>query len=262
MKSLLIEEKDPVSKKAQRWAHALSFSLALILLTLALFASFTALDYRWNWSSVFEYRAKFFIGWLNTIGISIVALVCSVAIGLLSALLVQSRILPLRYLSKIYVELIRGTPLLVQIFIFFYVIADGLGIENRYVMGVLIMSLFSGAYISEIIRAGMESVGKSQRDSAKAVGFTSYQTFRYVIFPQALRQSLPALAGQFANLIKDSSLLSVIAISEFTLNAQEVNALTYSTFESFFPLALGYLALSLPIMRLSRYIEKRLAFDT
>ncbi len=262
MISLIVDNSDNTSAPNSKAAHIFSFSLALLFLTLALFASFLSLDYNWNWSQVFEYRSKFIIGWLTTIGISLISLICSVGIGLVSALLARSRILPLRYLSKIYVEIIRGTPLLVQIFIFFYVIADTVGIENRYVMGVVIMSLFSGAYISEIVRAGMESVGKSQRDSAKAVGFTAYQTFRYVIFPQALRQSLPALAGQFANLIKDSSLLSVIAISEFTLNAQEVNAITYSTFESFFPLAIGYLALSLPIMRLSRYIEKRLAFDT
>ncbi len=146
--------------------------------------------------------------------------------------------------------------------LFFYVVADAAGIQNRYVVGIAIMAIFSGAYISEILRAGIEGVGKSQLLSAKAIGFTEYQTFRYVIAPQALRSSLPALAGQTANLIKDSSLLSVIAISEFTLNAQEVNAITYSSFESFFPLAIGYLILTLPIMRLSRSIENRLRFET
>ncbi len=134
--------------------------------------------------------------------------------------------------------------------------------QNRYLVGISIMAVFTGAYIAEILRAGIESVGKSQLLSAKGIGFTPYQTYRYVVFPQALRRSLPALAGQFANLIKDSSLLSIIAISEFTLNAQEVNAFTYSAFESFFPLAIGYLALTLPIMRYARVLEKRMQFET
>jgi polar amino acid transport system permease protein len=123
----------------------------------------------------------------------------------------RSRVAVVRYLARIYIELIRGTPLLVQILIFFYVVAESFHVGNRYLVGVLTLSIFAGAYISEIIRAGIESVGKSQIDSARAVGFTRAQTYRYVIFPQAFRQSMPPLAGQFASLIKDSSLLSIIA---------------------------------------------------
>jgi polar amino acid transport system permease protein len=170
--------------------------------------------------------------------------------------------LPLRYLARIYVELVRGTPLLVQILIFFYVVADAMGVNNRYVVGILTLALFSGAYISEIIRAGIESVGKSQLESARAIGLTRGQTYRYVIFPQALRQTLPPLAGQFVSLVKDSSLLSIISIREFTWNAENVNAMTYSTLESYLPLALGYLILTLPISLWTRHLEKRHSFDT
>ena len=91
---------------------------------------------------------------------------------------------------------VRGTPLLVQILIFFYVVADAIGVGNRYLVGVLTLAFFSGAYISEIIRAGIESVGQSQLESARAIGLTPAQTYRHVIFPQALRQTLPPLAGQ------------------------------------------------------------------
>ena len=248
-------ESSPISQ----WA---SFGAAILFLSLVLYASFSALEYQWNWESALRYKKKFSDGWIATLWISALSLFFAFLIGFLATLCSRARFLPVRYLSMIYVELTRGTPLLVQIFFFFYVVADAAGIQNRYVVGIAIMAIFSGAYISEILRAGIEGVGKSQLLSAKAIGFTEYQTFRYVIAPQALRSSLPALAGQTANLIKDSSLLSVIAISEFTLNAQEVNAITYSSFESFFPLAIGYLILTLPIMRLSRSIENRLRFET
>lgn len=178
------------------------------------------------------------------------------------ALLRRTPFLPLRYLARIYVETIRGTPLLVQLLIFFYVVATAFGIENRYLVGVLTLSVFSGAYISEVIRAGIESIGQSQLESARAIGLTTVQTYRYVIFPQAIRQILPPLAGQFASLIKDSSLLSIIGISEFTLNAQNVSSYTYSNFESYLPLALGYLALTLPISLWTQSLERRSRFDT
>ncbi len=240
----------------------MSFSIAFSFICLLAMAAFASLEYNWNWASVFKYKAKFIEGWFVTIKVSSVSLVVSCLIGGLSAMAVRSRFLPLRYLFKIYVEATRGTPLLVQILLIFYVFADAAHIENRYVVGVLVLSLFSGAYVSEIFRAGIESVGSTQLLSAKAIGFSPYQTFRYVVFPQALRRSLPALAGQFANLIKDSSLLSIIAISEFTLNAQEVNTSTLNAFESFFPLAIGYLILTLPVFYLSRNLEKQLTFDS
>ena len=233
------------------------------LLVAGVFAfSFHQLEYRWNWDAVYKYRAKFVQGWLVTVLISVAALMLSTAIGTVFALARRSHVPLLRAIAAIYVELIRGTPLLVQILIFFYVVAEAFHVSNRYFVGILTLSIFSGAYISEIIRAGIESIGKSQLDSARAVGFTRRQTYRYVIFPQALRQTLPPLAGQFASLIKDSSLLSIIAINEFTLNAQEVNAFTYSTLESYLPLAIGYLVLTLPISLWARRLEARMHYET
>ncbi len=242
--------------------RTLHFALALGLLAAIFAFSFHQLAYEWQWSAVFKYREKFLRGWLVTVGLSLAALFGSITLGLIFALARRSSVLSLQYTSRIYVELIRGTPLLVQILIFFYVIAEAFGVTDRYVVGVITLSLFSGAYISEIIRAGIESVGKSQLDAARAVGFTRAQTYRYVIFPQALRQALPALAGQFASLVKDSSLLSIIAINEFTLNAQEVNSYTYRPLESYLPLALGYLALTLPISLGTRWLETRHRYET
>ncbi len=245
-----------------RWQKAASLLLALAFIAGVFTFAFSSIGYRWNWQGVWVYRGQFIKGWLVTLALSAVSLVASCIIGVILALLRRTPFLPLRYLARIYVETIRGTPLLVQLLIFFYVVATAFGIENRYVVGVITLSVFSGAYISEVIRSGIESVGQSQLDSARAIGLTTVQTYRYVIFPQAIRQILPPLAGQFASLIKDSSLLSIIGISEFALNAQDVSSYTYSNFESYLPLALGYLILTLPISLWTQSLERRNRFET
>jgi polar amino acid transport system permease protein len=253
---------EPGASPPSARVQVLNWSLAFLLAALVFYFSFHQVNYTWNWGAVYKYRQKFVQGWLATVFISFASLGLSVTIGLFFALARRSAFLPLRYLSKLYVELVRGTPLLVQILIFFYVVANAFGVSNRYLVGVLTLSFFSGAYIAEVIRAGIESVGKSQLESAKAIGLTRAQTYRYVVFPQALRQTLPPLAGQFVSLIKDSSLLSVIAISEFTLNARDVNSYTFSTLESYIPLAIGYLILTLPISLLTRHLEQRFRYET
>jgi len=246
----------------KRAAWIVSWGL-VALLTAAVFSfAFSELHYGWNWASIWAYRQKFLQGWLMTVVISSSALLVSLFIGLLTALARRSVLLPLRYAAVLYVEMVRGTPLLVQILILFYVVANAFGIDNRYVVGVLALSFFAGAYLAEMIRAGIESIRDSQLESARAIGLTRAQTYRYVIFPQVVRQLVPPLTGQFASIIKDSSLLSIIAVSEFTLNAQEVNAFTYSTLESYLPLALGYLLLTLPISLFSRVLERRFHFAT
>jgi polar amino acid transport system permease protein len=250
--------------KSPAWLRGLW--LLLILLATALLCSSVmggaAGVSQKGWESVWSYRGVFWKGWLLTIVISLLALLSSCLIGLAIALARRSRILPLRSAALLYVEGIRGTPLLAQILFLFYVVANGIGLQDRLIAGVLILSLFSGAYLAEMIRAGIESVPATQLESARAIGFTTLQTYRYVIAPQALRQILPPLTGQFASLIKDSSLLSIIGIGEFTLAAQQVNSATYRTLESYLPLAIGYLALTLPISLLSKLLEKRLRYET
>ena len=243
-------------------ARALSFGVALLGISVVFYFSFQNLAYQLRWDSITPYWRMFWNGWLTTLLISIASLFTSTVIGLFFALGQRSHFLPLQYFSRIYVELVRGTPLLVQILIFFYVVANAFHLDSRYVAGVLILSFFSGAYLSEIIRAGIESVGASQLESARAIGLTRAQTYSYVIFPQAFRQTLPPLAGQFVSLIKDSSLLSIISIQEFAFNAQMVNARTFSTLESYLPLAVGYLILTLPISLWTRSLERRHKYET
>ncbi len=243
-------------------ARALHVALILVALTAGLHFAFAQIAYHWNWGGVWAYRSRFWHGWTTTLALSALALVISTGIGLLVALARRSRWLLPRQAAVVYVELIRGTPLLVQILVFFYVVANAFGVHDRFAAGVLILSVFAGAYISEIIRSGIESVGASQLESARAIGLTPAQTYRYVIFPQAIRQMLPPLSGQFVSLVKDSSLLSIIAIHEFTLAAQQVNSATYSTLESYLPLAAGYLLVTFPLSWLSRSLERRFRFET
>src|SRR5580698_10278335 len=140
---------DPGSPPPSGVVRAFNFVLALLVISLVFFFSFQHLAYHMHWSSLYPYRALFWQGWLVTIVLSAAALILSLAIGLISALAGRSRLLPMRYLDRIYVEVIRGTPLLVQILIFFYVVADAVGVDNRYEVGVLTLAVFSGAYISE-----------------------------------------------------------------------------------------------------------------
>ena len=250
------------AKSLPAWVKALNFLAALGLIAAALYWPFTQLETRWNWTGVFRYRDKFLQGYELTMVISAAALVLSTILGMVSALAGRAPFLPLRYANRIYVDLVRGTPLLVQILVLYYVTANAIGITDRNVAGVIILSLSYGAYLSEIIRAGIENIGKTQLDSAKAIGLTTTQTYRYVIFPQALRQIMPSLAGQLVSLIKDSALLSIISVSEFTKNAEEAGNITFSVLECYLVLAVGYLILTLPISFLTRYLEGRTRFET
>lgn len=219
---------------------------------------FANISYDFNWAHVYEYKQKFINGFMMTITISFFALILSFIIGLFFAYAQNSKVIILRFFARFYIEIIRGTPLLVQILIFFYVFANNLGFENRYIVGTFILAIFSAAYVSEIIRAALESIEKEQHETGLSLGMSNYQIYRYIIFPQAFRRMLPSLTGQFASIIKDSSLLSIIAISEFTMNAQEVDAITYSTLESYIPLAIGYLLLTYPISYYTNRLEKNI----
>ena len=238
-------------------AHAIVVAILLLLLAGAFWRS----GYEFHWDGVWAYRQKFVSGWLTTVAMSLVCLVLSALIGLVTAVGLRSGWTLVEAAARVYVEVIRGTPLLVQILIGFYVVANAVGIEDRYVVGALVLSFFSGAYMAEIFRGGLAAIPAGQRDAARAIGLTPWQSFRLVILPQAIRLVLPAVAGQLVSLVKDSSLLSVIAVSDLTLAAQEVNSFTFSTLESYIPLAAGYLVLTLPLSALSRWLERRFAFE-
>ncbi len=240
----------------------INYILVVGLFALFFYAAFASFSFNLRWDSVWNYRKLLLVGFFNTIGITIFSLFGSILLGFLISLGQDSRLIPLQIFSRLYVEIIRGTPFLVQILIFYYVVANALGITNIYISGVIILSIFSSAYVAEIFRASIQSVSKTQLETAQSVGFTNMQTFRYIVFPQVIKQILPPLAGQLVSLVKDSSLLSIISIREFTMAAREVNSATYSTFETYIPLAIGYLLLTFPISHISRLLERKFKYET
>ena len=259
MKYLLIQEKDTPPNK---FALAINSLLACILLTSILVFTFSQIEYSYDWQSVLTYKNTFIKGFLMTLALSIVSLFTSLVLGVILALCQRSRVYIIKIIAKTFVEIIRGTPLMVQVLIFFYVVATAFGLEDRFINGIIILSIFSGAYLAEIIRGGIESVGKSNFDIAKVIGLSKYQTYRHVVFPQVLRAVLPAIAGQLVSLIKDSSLLSIIAIRELTMAAREMDSSTFLSFEAYLPLAIGYLIITMPVSFLSKQLEKRFQYES
>ncbi|MEA3361710.1 MAG: amino acid ABC transporter permease [Thermodesulfobacteriota bacterium] len=198
------------------------------------------------------------VGLWVTIYISAIASVIALIIGVVTGLCRVSRNLTLRQLSITYIEIIRGTPLLVQLFIFYFFLGTVLDI-GRIASGVGALSLFAGAYVAEIIRAGIQSIPKGQMEAARSLGMNSAQAMVYIILPQAFKRTLPPLAGQFISLIKDSSLVSVIAITDLTKSGREVIASTFSVFEVWFVVAFLYLILTFTLSQVVAWFERRLA---
>lgn len=249
------------SSAVPRANDAIGFAaLWLVLAALGWFV-FQQLSYDWHWAGIWARRWALVDGWLTSIRISLISLaLCSlVAVALVAG--ARSSIRPLRFLCKSYTEIVRGSPLIVVLLVGYYVVADAFGIQSRELAGIVLLSLFAGAYLGEILRGGIESVGKTQFDSARAVGFDRYQAYRYVIIPQAIRRVMPAIAGLFIILIKDSSLLSYIGTEEFTKQADIARAATATGLEAYLPLALGYLALTIPLAYVARILERRFAYE-
>ena len=200
------------------------------------------------------------LGLWMTLKISAVALVFSMMLGLVAGLGRVSRNPAAYGLATTYVELIRGTPLLVQIFIFYFFVGTVLKL-SAFTAGAAALAVFTGAYVAEIVRAGIEAIPKGQMEAARSLGMSVPQAMRHVVLPQAFKKTLPPLAGQFINLIKDSSLVSVMALTDLTKAGREVVASTFSPFEVWFTVAIMYLLLTGLLSWCVRRLEKRLAHD-
>lgn len=239
---------------------AMNYFIVCVIVLVVFWLALGAIGYRLNFAFVDRYGQRISAGFVLTLQISAVSLVLSLLIGALVAAGKSSRILPLRYLCDLYVKLIRGTPLIMQIYLFFYIIGTAMGVNNRFWAGVLILSVFEGAYIAEIIRGSLLSIDETQREAARAVGFTHAQTMRFVIIPQLVARTLPALTGQFASIVKDSSLLSLISVIELTQTMREISAANFQLFECYLLLGVLYLVITLPLEAVGRYFEKRFDF--
>jgi polar amino acid transport system permease protein len=224
-----------------------------------------SMHYDWQWYRVPNYFLQITDGsviWgplakglLVTLEISALALVLTMAIGLITAVLRLSRSVAGRLLATTYLELIRNTPLLVQLYVFYFVLGPILSI-GRFWTGVLCLAFFEGSYAAEIIRAGILSVAKGQWEASQSLGLSRYAGFRTVILPQALRLMLPPLTGQSVSLIKDSSIVSVIAIFDLTSEGRNVISDTFMSFEIWFTVAVLYLVLTVSLSTLAGWVER------
>ena len=202
-------------------------------------------------------------GLRNTLIITLGALAIGVAIGALIAIIKYcgegSRWMkPLCFLCDLYTTVIRGIPVVVVLLIFYFLILRS---SDGIVVGIVTFGINSGAYVAEIVRAGIQSIDEGQMEAGRSLGMTWAQTMRYIIVPQAIKRVIPPLGNEFIALLKDSSLVSVIGFEELTRRGQLIIAKTYGSLEIWFSVAIIYLVMTLSISRLVAYLEKRYNTD-
>lgn len=255
------------------------------------------LEYRWNWQVIPQYLIRhddvdgwvpnlLLLGLITTIRLSFWSLLLALPIGLVAGLMRTSLHLFNRLLGSSYVTLLRNLPPLVLVFIFYFFISDQIlpvlqigerlanapeSVQNlvhlllapsdqleAFIAAVMTLALFEGAYIGEIVRAGINSIETGQWEAARALGMRRWQLLQQVILPQAFQRMIPPLAGQAISTIKDSAIVSVISIQELTFQGMELMAATYLTFEVWITVTLLYFILTYTCSRLAGRLEKRL----
>ncbi len=199
-------------------------------------------------------------GFILTLKISIVSIIFAVILGTIVGIARLSSEPVTKGLALAYVELIRNTPLLVQIYIIYFFAGSILRL-SAFVAGSAALTIFAGAYVGEIVRAGIQAIPRGQMEAARSLGMTYAEAMRHIILPQAFKQIIPPLAGQFISLIKDSSLVSVIALADLMFQGQQAVARTYYAFEIYFTVAFLYLVLTSILSFATQYIERRLAIS-
>jgi polar amino acid transport system permease protein len=246
-----------------------SFALFVAVLGWIVVRGAQSMGYNWQWFRVWRYLWRnidgeiiwgpLIKGLIVTLQISALAMVLALVIGLVTALLRLSPSPVGRAIARVYLEVIRNTPILVQILVFYFIIAHILGI-SRFWTGVLCLAFYEGAFAAEIIRGGIIAVKRGQWEAARALGLTTPQVYRDVILPQAVPLMLPPLAGVLVNLVKHSSIVSVIAIFDLTTEGRTVVADTFMAFEIWLTVAALYLAITLPLSFMVLGLERRLGF--
>lgn len=218
-----------------------------------------------RWIGAWERRDLFARGLATTVAISTGALVLGLVLGSLAGVARVSRSAVLDQAALTYVEFVRGTPFLVQLYVLYFCVARAANLgrltggAEAVIVGIVGLGVFAGAYVAEIVRAGVESIDRGQWEAARSLGLNHSQTLRLVILPQAARRMIPPLTGEAVSLVKESSLLSVIGVGELTFHAKNLGAATFDYFAAYLPLAALYLLVTLPLSWLSRRLERWLA---
>jgi polar amino acid transport system permease protein len=237
-------------------------SLAALLFWLAAVTG-REMHYTWHWHRVPQFLLSsdgpgpLLEGLFVTLEITALALPLTILLGLATALFSLSHSLTARAIARCYLELIRNTPLLIQIFFIYFVLSPILNI-GAFASAVLALTLFEGSYTAEILRSGIVSLPRGQWEAAHSLGLSRTDALAKVVLPQAVRRVLPPLSGQIVSLLKDSSLVSAIAIYDLTMQGQKIVAETFLVFEIWFTIAAIYLLLAFSFSMAVRVLERRI----
>ena len=222
-----------------------------------------------GFKAAFQYFQLFEEGLVCTITLSLLTVVCGFVLALVLALMRMSKIAPLRILATAYVEVFRATPLMVQLFLVYYVLLAGVSLPafklfgiirfERLIPGVIALALNSAAYLSEIIRSGIQSIDGGQTEAARSLGMTPAQTMRYIVLPQAIKNILPAIANEFVTIIKESSICWTIGVQEIMSAVNSIKAATYTVGEAAIIAACVYFCLTFPTSKIIEHFERKMS---
>lgn len=203
--------------------------------------------------------AYYLKGYITTIKASVLGLIGAFIIGVIIAVFRIAPLKPLNWVGTAYVEFIRNTPLLIQVFVF-YAGLPAFGIQlDGFEAGTIGLAVYTAAFIAEAIRAGIQAVPKGQMEAARSSGLTYLQTMRFIILPQAIKVVIPPLGNQFINLVKNSSILGIVAGMDLMYHGDLVNSNTFDPFSTYIFVGLFYLTLTIPLSLFVGYLERRLA---
>jgi len=279
------------------WIDAVLIAVLALFFGFLFWRADSVFSYNWNWASVLPFIYRFdeaagkwvpnllMEGLLTTIRLALWGILFAGVIGIVMGLARTSKRLFFRLIGTFYVMLIRNVPPLVFVFVFVFFIASQImptlamgervqalspqaqqwitvffgspKLIDNFLLGLICLSVFSGAYVTEIVRAGIESVPRSQIEAGDSLGFSKRDVMRFVVLPQAMRNTLPPMAGQLIQLIKDSSLVSLVSIQELTFMAQDVQVSTQRVFEVFVLVAAIYFVICFTLSQLFSYLERR-----
>ncbi|MBM6836875.1 amino acid ABC transporter permease [Clostridium saudiense] len=212
----------------------------------------------WNFNFLTNGKMVYFIkGAKWTIVISLASVALGIIFGSILTFLKRSKYKPLRFIASAYIEIVRGTPLLLQIYIVYYGLTNIVNI-NELLAVILALSLNSGAYVSELIRAGIEAVDKGQVEAARSLGMSESMAMRLIVIPQAIKNILPAIGNEFVAIIKESSMASTLGVAELMYGAKVVSAGSFNYVETLMMSAVFYFIMTFSLGRLIKYIERRL----
>lgn len=206
-----------------------------------------------------KYSSYFITGLKSTLGLSIISVLIGIVIGSLLALMKLSKHKPLKWIAAVYIEVVRGTPMITQLFIVYFGSYVLFGLDmNPFIAGIIAVSLNSGAYVAEIIRSGIQSIDKGQMEAGRSLGMTQSMTMKEIIMPQAVKNILPALCNEFITVIKETSIVSVIGVTDLMYNVNIVRGISFRPLEPLLIAAVIYFILTFGLSKAVNILEGKM----